>query len=34
MKQNPHDCKCIIDRLFTGQLQSDLTCTKCGFYFN
>nr|CAD2198728.1 unnamed protein product [Meloidogyne enterolobii] len=30
MKQNPHDCKCIIDRLFTGQLQSDLTCTKCG----
>uniref|UniRef100_A0A915MTB6 Ubiquitin carboxyl-terminal hydrolase n=1 Tax=Meloidogyne javanica TaxID=6303 RepID=A0A915MTB6_MELJA len=31
MKQNPHDCKCIIDRLFTGQLQSDLTCTKCGF---
>jgi len=30
MKVNPHDCKCIIDRLFTGQLQSDLTCTKCG----
>lgn len=30
MKQNPHECKCIIDRLFTGQMQSDLTCTKCG----
>jgi len=30
MKVNPHECKCIIDRLFTGQLQSDLTCNKCG----
>lgn len=30
MIKNPHECKCIIDRLFTGQLQSDLTCTKCG----
>uniref|UniRef100_A0A915DVN6 ubiquitinyl hydrolase 1 n=1 Tax=Ditylenchus dipsaci TaxID=166011 RepID=A0A915DVN6_9BILA len=30
MKVNPHECKCIIDRLFTGQLQSDLTCTRCG----
>uniref|UniRef100_A0A183C5X3 ubiquitinyl hydrolase 1 n=1 Tax=Globodera pallida TaxID=36090 RepID=A0A183C5X3_GLOPA len=29
MKQNPHECKCIIDRLFTGHLQSDLTCTRC-----
>lgn len=30
MKVNPHECRCIIDRLFTGQLQSDLTCTRCG----
>lgn len=30
MKVNPHECKCIIDRLFTGQLQSDLTCIRCG----
>ncbi|KAI1727563.1 ubiquitin carboxyl-terminal hydrolase domain-containing protein [Ditylenchus destructor] len=30
MKVNPHECKCIIDRLFTGQMQSDLTCTRCG----
>lgn len=30
MKVNPHECKCIIDRLFTGQLQSDLTCSRCG----
>ncbi|CAD5210219.1 unnamed protein product [Bursaphelenchus okinawaensis] len=25
-----HECKCIIDKLFTGKLQSDLTCMKCG----
>jgi ubiquitin carboxyl-terminal hydrolase 22/27/51 len=31
MKVNPQECKCIIDRLFTGQLQSDLTCSRCGF---
>ncbi|KAF8360632.1 hypothetical protein PRIPAC_87555, partial [Pristionchus pacificus] len=24
------DCKCIIDQLFTGQLQSDLFCLSCG----
>ncbi|CAD5215041.1 unnamed protein product [Bursaphelenchus xylophilus] len=24
------ECKCIIDQLFTGRLQSDLTCMKCG----
>uniref|UniRef100_A0A914DHB0 Ubiquitin carboxyl-terminal hydrolase n=2 Tax=Acrobeloides nanus TaxID=290746 RepID=A0A914DHB0_9BILA len=30
MKVNPNECRCIIDRLFTGQLQSDLTCGKCG----
>jgi len=30
LKVPPYECKCIIDRLFTGQLQSDLTCTKCG----
>lgn len=31
MKVNPNECRCIIDRLFTGQLQSDLTCGKCGY---
>ncbi|KAI6172006.1 Ubiquitin carboxyl-terminal hydrolase [Aphelenchoides besseyi] len=30
MKSNPSECKCIIDRLFTGRLQSDLTCMRCG----
>lgn len=34
MKVNPHECKCIIDRLFTGQMQSDLTCTRCGLEIN
>lgn len=31
IKMNPQtECKCIIDRLFTGRLQSDLTCRRCG----
>ncbi|TKR68417.1 hypothetical protein L596_024406 [Steinernema carpocapsae] len=24
------DCKCIIDRIYTGQLQSDVRCESCG----
>ncbi|CAJ0919201.1 unnamed protein product, partial [Mesorhabditis belari] len=23
------DCKCVIDKIFTGQMQSDLTCNSC-----
>ncbi|KAI6184228.1 Ubiquitin carboxyl-terminal hydrolase [Aphelenchoides bicaudatus] len=30
IKSNPNECRCIIDRLFTGRLQSDLTCMRCG----
>ncbi|BFZ17573.1 hypothetical protein BsWGS_20612 [Bradybaena similaris] len=26
---NPHQCNCIIDRIFTGGLQSDVTCKRC-----
>ncbi|KAL5018944.1 hypothetical protein ScPMuIL_004666 [Solemya velum] len=26
---NPHHCNCIIDQIFTGGLQSDVTCQKC-----
>lgn len=26
---NPHHCNCIIDRIFTGGLQSDVTCKRC-----
>ena len=26
---NPHHCSCIIDQIFTGGLQSDVTCQKC-----
>ncbi|VDM94975.1 unnamed protein product [Thelazia callipaeda] len=26
----PNDCNCIIDWIFTGKLQSDLTCSICG----
>ncbi|CAG0898794.1 unnamed protein product [Darwinula stevensoni] len=26
---NPHHCNCIIDRIFTGGLQSDVVCLKC-----
>ncbi|MFH4976615.1 hypothetical protein AB6A40_003324 [Gnathostoma spinigerum] len=25
-----HECNCIIDWIFTGKLQSDLTCSNCG----
>ncbi|CAH1793786.1 unnamed protein product [Owenia fusiformis] len=28
-KSNPHHCNCIIDQIFTGGLQSDVTCQKC-----
>ncbi|KAL8604508.1 hypothetical protein ACOMHN_015792 [Nucella lapillus] len=24
-----HNCKCIVDQIFTGGLQSDVTCTRC-----
>jgi ubiquitin carboxyl-terminal hydrolase 22/27/51 len=27
--ENPNKCSCIIDRIFTGGLQSDVTCTQC-----
>ncbi|KAI1301809.1 Ubiquitin carboxyl-terminal hydrolase 22 [Halotydeus destructor] len=27
---NPHHCNCIIDQIFTGGLQSDVICDKCG----
>ena len=27
--QNPHHCNCIIDRIFTGGLQSELKCQVC-----
>ncbi|XP_014670712.1 PREDICTED: ubiquitin carboxyl-terminal hydrolase 22-like isoform X2 [Priapulus caudatus] len=26
---NPHHCNCIIDQIFTGGLQSDVTCQHC-----
>jgi ubiquitin carboxyl-terminal hydrolase 22/27/51 len=26
---NPHHCNCIIDQIFTGGLQSDVTCQNC-----
>lgn len=26
---NPHNCNCIIDQIFTGGLQSDVTCQEC-----
>ncbi|XP_050390499.1 ubiquitin carboxyl-terminal hydrolase 22 isoform X3 [Patella vulgata] len=26
---NPHLCNCIIDQIFTGGLQSDVTCKQC-----
>lgn len=26
---NPANCDCIIDRIFTGSLQSDVTCQQC-----
>ncbi|XP_074648440.1 ubiquitin carboxyl-terminal hydrolase 22-like [Tubulanus polymorphus] len=26
---NPHHCNCIIDQIFTGGLQSDVTCQEC-----
>ncbi|XP_072044155.1 ubiquitin carboxyl-terminal hydrolase 22-like [Amphiura filiformis] len=26
---NPHHCTCIIDQIFTGGLQSDVTCQAC-----
>ncbi|KHN79218.1 Ubiquitin carboxyl-terminal hydrolase 22 [Toxocara canis] len=26
----PQECNCIIDWIFTGKLQSDLTCSTCG----
>uniref|UniRef100_A0A0B7A1L4 Ubiquitin carboxyl-terminal hydrolase n=2 Tax=Arion vulgaris TaxID=1028688 RepID=A0A0B7A1L4_9EUPU len=26
---NPHQCTCIIDKIFTGRLQSDVTCKQC-----
>ena len=26
---NPHHCNCIIDRIFTGGLQSELKCQVC-----
>jgi len=25
-----HQCRCIVDRLFGGRLQSDVTCQACG----
>ncbi|CAM6111004.1 unnamed protein product [Calypogeia fissa] len=25
------DCRCIVHRVFSGQLRSDVTCTVCGF---
>lgn len=28
-ESNPHHCNCIIDQIFTGGLQSDVTCQKC-----
>lgn len=28
--QHSGDCNCIIDRIFTGGLQSDVTCQNCG----
>ncbi|EDQ87525.1 uncharacterized protein MONBRDRAFT_33347 [Monosiga brevicollis MX1] len=28
---NAHDCDCIIHRVFTGKLQSDVSCQSCGF---
>ena len=27
--ENPNKCDCIIDRIFTGGLQSDVTCMQC-----
>ncbi|KAK2149381.1 hypothetical protein LSH36_454g00029 [Paralvinella palmiformis] len=29
--KNPHHCNCIIDQIFTGGLQSDVTCKQCRF---
>ncbi|GMR36679.1 hypothetical protein PMAYCL1PPCAC_06874 [Pristionchus mayeri] len=29
MNHSSRDCKCIVDQLFTGQLQSDLKCFSC-----
>ena len=26
---NPNHCNCIIDQIFTGGLQSDVTCQAC-----
>lgn len=26
-----HDCECIIHRIFTGRLQSDVRCTACNY---
>uniref|UniRef100_A0A0M3JAT8 ubiquitinyl hydrolase 1 n=1 Tax=Anisakis simplex TaxID=6269 RepID=A0A0M3JAT8_ANISI len=28
--KTPQECNCIIDWIFTGKLQSDLTCLTCG----
>jgi ubiquitin carboxyl-terminal hydrolase 22/27/51 len=28
---NPHHCNCIIDQIFTGGLQSDVTCQQCDY---
>lgn len=28
-RDNPHQCSCIIDTIFTGGLQSDVVCQSC-----
>lgn len=28
---NPNHCNCIIDQIFTGGLQSDVTCQVCQY---
>ncbi|EJW75149.1 ubiquitin carboxyl-terminal hydrolase, partial [Wuchereria bancrofti] len=30
LPSTPNECNCIIDWIFTGKLQSDLTCSICG----
>ena len=30
-RDNPHQCSCIIDTIFTGGLQSDVVCQACKY---
>ena len=30
---HPGHCTCIIDQIFAGRLQSDVTCQSCGYVY-